>query len=145
MTATDHAVDTDGHEHISDMVYIKVAVVLAVLTAIEVFTYFESVHKAPDWLLILVLVTLMVVKFFLVAAYFMHSEVRERRVHEVHRRWACHRLSRLHRDGVLHGVAPRLERLGQGHLVVVPPVIASAWLLFAWQGGDHDNAHDSGS
>ena len=28
-----------------DWVYIKTAIVLAVFTAIEVFTYFESVHK----------------------------------------------------------------------------------------------------
>ena len=30
-----------------DWVYIKTALILAFFTAIEVFTYFESVHKAP--------------------------------------------------------------------------------------------------
>ena len=55
-----------------DWVYIKTAIVLAVFTAIEVFTYFESVHKAPEWLLVLTLSFLMVIKFFLVAAIFMH-------------------------------------------------------------------------
>ena len=75
MTATDHAPDTghDSHDaHVSDWVYIKIAIVLAILTAIEVFTYFESVHQMSDTLLVLTLTVLMVAKFILVAAYFMH-------------------------------------------------------------------------
>ena len=55
-----------------DWVYIKTALILAFFTAIEVFTYFESVHKAPEWLLVTTLSFLMVVKFFLVAGVFMH-------------------------------------------------------------------------
>lgn len=45
---------------------------LAVLTAIEVFTYFESVHNLSDAALYLVLTVLMVLKFAYVAAWFMH-------------------------------------------------------------------------
>ena len=74
MTATDHAPHVDpGKGWLKeDWVYIKTALWLGVLTAIEVFTYFESVHEAPEELLIIVLVVLMVVKFALVVAVFMH-------------------------------------------------------------------------
>lgn len=61
-----------SHDHPSDMTFVKVALVLGMLTAIEVFTYFESVHHMPDWLIIVSLLVLMVVKFYLVVAYFMH-------------------------------------------------------------------------
>jgi cytochrome c oxidase subunit 4 len=58
-----------GHEHgMSDIGYIKVALLLAVLTAIEVSTYY--VDFGPFF--IPVLLILMVVKFFIVVSYFMH-------------------------------------------------------------------------
>ena len=62
----------DSHAHPSDWQYIKIALLLAVLTAIEVFTYFESVHNLSDAALIAALTVLMVLKFFYVAAWFMH-------------------------------------------------------------------------
>jgi cytochrome c oxidase subunit 4 len=65
-TATDH------HDHPSDWTFIKVALLLGVLTLIEVGTYFESVHQAPDWLIIVALLVLMAAKFYFVVAYFMH-------------------------------------------------------------------------
>lgn len=52
----------------SDLGYIKVAILLAVLTAIEVSTYY--VDFGPFF--IPVLLILMVVKFFIVVSYFMH-------------------------------------------------------------------------
>lgn len=58
--------------HPTDWQYIKIALLLALLTAIEVFTYFESVHNLSDAWLIAVLVVLMVLKFGYVAAWFMH-------------------------------------------------------------------------
>ncbi len=72
MTATDHAVEAAHDEHPSDWVYIKTALWLGVFTGIEVFTYFESVHNMPDWLIRILLSVLMVVKFVMVAAIFMH-------------------------------------------------------------------------
>jgi cytochrome c oxidase subunit 4 len=60
----DHA--HDGH---SDLKYIKVAILLAVLTAIEVGVYYIDMSSAA---LTAILIPLMVVKFWLVAAYFMH-------------------------------------------------------------------------
>ena len=62
----------EAHGHPSDWQYIKIALLLAVLTAIEVFTYFESVHNLSDAALYLVLTVLMVLKFAYVAAWFMH-------------------------------------------------------------------------
>ncbi|MXW96694.1 MAG: cytochrome C oxidase subunit IV family protein [Acidimicrobiaceae bacterium] len=61
----------EGHAHPSDWAYVKIAVVLAAITALEVFTYFESV---VDWGVALVpsLIFMMVVKFYLVATWFMH-------------------------------------------------------------------------
>ena len=68
--------DTSQHEaehaHPSDWQYIKIALLLAVLTALEVFTYFESVHNLSDAVLYVVLTVLMVLKFVYVVAWFMH-------------------------------------------------------------------------
>ena len=70
MATTEQLAESPG-DNISwvkeDWIYIKTAIILAVFTGIEVFTYFESVHQAPDWLLVLTLSFLMVIKFFLVA------------------------------------------------------------------------------
>ena len=61
----------DDH-HPSDWEYLKIAGWLALLTLIEVGTYFESVHNLPRWALFVVLTVLMIVKFVMVGAYFMH-------------------------------------------------------------------------
>lgn len=59
------------HHHPSGWQYVKIAGVLAAVTALEVFTYFRSV---VDWGAALVpsLLVMMVVKFYLVATWFMH-------------------------------------------------------------------------
>ena len=64
----DHGED---HAHPSDWAYVKIAVALALITALEVFTYFETVL---DWGVALVpsLIIMMIVKFYLVATWFMH-------------------------------------------------------------------------
>ena len=61
----------EGHDHPSDWAYVKIAVVLAVVTGLEVFTYFETVL---DWGAFLVpsLIFMMIVKFYLVVTWFMH-------------------------------------------------------------------------
>ncbi len=66
-----HVDDADANHHPSDWEYVKVAAVLGLITAVEVFTYFESVL---DWgaFLIPSLLVMMVVKFWLVARMFMH-------------------------------------------------------------------------
>jgi cytochrome c oxidase subunit IV len=67
----DHTGDHgDGHAHDRD--YIKIAVILAVLTALETSTYFIDWfdgNATRQWLF---LGPLMTVKFFMVAWFFMH-------------------------------------------------------------------------
>jgi cytochrome c oxidase subunit IV len=69
------AVDTEEvheatHEHPTDRKYVQIAVILAVLTAAEIATYpAEEVLGAA---LIPILLVLMVIKFWYVAAFFMH-------------------------------------------------------------------------
>jgi cytochrome c oxidase subunit 4 len=69
----EHAVEVHAEHpaHPSDWTYVKVALLLGVLTGIEVFTYFRSVL---DWgrTLMPALMILMGIKFYLIAAYFMH-------------------------------------------------------------------------
>ena len=49
--------------------YVSIAVILAVVTAIEVAIYYV---RMADWMLITGLMVFAVVKFILVAAFFMH-------------------------------------------------------------------------
>ena len=69
-TAAGHH-DDEGHAHPSDWAYVKIATVLALVTSLEVFTYFRTVL---DWGAFLVpsLIFMMIVKFYLVATWFMH-------------------------------------------------------------------------
>jgi cytochrome c oxidase subunit 4 len=57
-------------QHTGDGMYWKIFIVLVVLTALEVLTYFMEEELGAA--LIPILIVLMVVKLFLVAAYFMH-------------------------------------------------------------------------
>jgi cytochrome c oxidase subunit IV len=59
-----------AHEvkHPTDATYVKVAAILAGLTALEVSTYFLDFGP----LFLPVLITLMVIKFLTVVSYFMH-------------------------------------------------------------------------
>ena len=65
---TDHSHDEHAEHGMSIAGYIKIAAILAGLTALEVSTYF--VDFGPAFLP--VLLTLMCVKFFIVVSYFMH-------------------------------------------------------------------------
>ncbi len=69
--ATDHPAHDHhdgGHDHPGDKQYVLIALVLGVLTAVEVLTYFIDFGGAANPLLIV----LMVAKFILVILYFMH-------------------------------------------------------------------------
>ena len=63
---TDHQ---DTHDHPSDLKYVKIAAILAALTAVEVLTYTFGLMGGA---LVALLVPLMIVKFAIVAGYFMH-------------------------------------------------------------------------
>ena len=73
-TPDEVAGDTHGdtHEHPSDRQYVRIALILGGLTALEVFTYFESVHHMGDAALYVLLTVLMILKFIYVVAWFMH-------------------------------------------------------------------------
>jgi cytochrome c oxidase subunit 4 len=71
-TATDVAAPPEehAHDHPSDLQYVKIAVILAVITALEVGTYF--IEEASTTLLLIVLIPMMTAKFLIVTGYFMH-------------------------------------------------------------------------
>ena len=66
----DHSPSADHAEHPSDLLYVKVAALLAFLTALEVGTYF--IEEASTQLLVGILFPLMIIKFGTVIMYFMH-------------------------------------------------------------------------
>ena len=66
-TATETHEDAQGHG-MSDAGYIKIAIILALITALEVSTYY--VDFGP--LFMPSLLIMMVVKFVMVVSYFMH-------------------------------------------------------------------------
>jgi caa(3)-type oxidase subunit IV len=74
MTTTDtHDVDAhdDHHEHPSDRSYVGIAIILAILTAIEVLMF--VIEDSLGATVVKVgLLALMVVKFWIVGSYFMH-------------------------------------------------------------------------
>jgi cytochrome c oxidase subunit IV len=59
-----------GHAHPSDRSYVGIALILAVITAAEVATYYLE-EELGSWLIPALLV-MMVVKFAMVAGWFMH-------------------------------------------------------------------------
>ena len=64
-----------AHDHPSDIMYVKVAAFLAVLTGLEVSTYFweDIFGSQPSTLaLVLVLFPMMAIKFGVVCGWFMH-------------------------------------------------------------------------
>jgi cytochrome c oxidase subunit 4 len=63
------------HTHPSDLQYVKIAAVLAVVTGLEVSTYFwkDIFGSTPSTMaLVLTLFPMMIFKFFMVTGYFMH-------------------------------------------------------------------------
>jgi cytochrome c oxidase subunit 4 len=58
------------HDHPSDLQYVKIAALLAFITALEVGTYF--IEEATTTLLVGILFPMMIAKFAIVAGYFMH-------------------------------------------------------------------------
>ena len=68
-TDVDHVHAESQHEHPSDATYIKVALILGFITAAEVGTYYIELSTE---LLLLLLLPMMIAKFGIVAAFFMH-------------------------------------------------------------------------
>jgi len=72
--AADQVPATAGHAHPAPRQYVLIAVVLCILTAIEVGMYYLE-GDVNDNLLIALLTVLATLKFFLVAAWYMHMKV----------------------------------------------------------------------
>lgn len=70
--ATSTQTETHEHAHPSDAKYIQIALILAVLTALETATYFIDWFEGNATRQWLVLAPLMIVKFSMVAWWFMH-------------------------------------------------------------------------
>ena len=73
--AAEHEVDATVHTHPTDLQYVKIAAFLAVLTALEVGTYFwEDIFgsQPSTAALLITLMPMMVIKFFVVCGWFMH-------------------------------------------------------------------------
>jgi cytochrome c oxidase subunit 4 len=68
-TSMEHVVDPHLHEHPSPRKYVNVAIILALITAIEVAIYYVSALKD---ILVPLLLALAFVKFIMVGLYFMH-------------------------------------------------------------------------
>lgn len=62
--------EQDRHDHPTDLKYVKIALILGALTALEVGTYF--VEDASTTLLVITLFPMMIAKFLIVTSYFMH-------------------------------------------------------------------------
>src|SRR3954447_20392828 len=79
-TETEHAehaesvvhVDEHAHAHPSDAQYVLIAAVLAFITGAEVLTYYVDFFKDHFQILLITLIPMMVIKFGIVAAFFMH-------------------------------------------------------------------------
>ena len=68
-TQTDHGTQHAEAHHPPDSFYVKVALWLGLVTAIEIAVSYIDI---PDWAIILSLVVLGAIKFIAVVAYFMH-------------------------------------------------------------------------
>jgi cytochrome c oxidase subunit IV len=68
-TSMEHVVDPHLHDHPSPRKYVNIAIILAIVTAIEVAIYYV---EALEDLLVPILLVLAVVKFIMVGLYFMH-------------------------------------------------------------------------
>jgi cytochrome c oxidase subunit 4 len=64
----EHAAHDDSHGHKPNIFYIKVALALAIVTAVEVALYYLDLGK----LYLPILLILMVIKFLTVVSLFMH-------------------------------------------------------------------------
>lgn len=72
MTVTEHDAELERHTHPSDAQYVLIAAILAVITAGEVATYYIDFFKKNFVATVAALIPMMIVKFALVAAFFMH-------------------------------------------------------------------------
>ena len=61
-----------AHAHPSDAQYVLIAAILAFITGAEVMTYYVDFFKEHFPVLLITLIPMMIIKFGIVAAFFMH-------------------------------------------------------------------------
>ncbi len=66
-----------GHAHPNELAYVKIALILAAITAIEVIIYYL---ESAGSILVPALLVLSAIKFITVVAYFMHLKFDDRRL-----------------------------------------------------------------
>jgi cytochrome c oxidase subunit 4 len=77
MNSTPHGADDEQHAHPNEMQYIKIAILLAIITLVEVAIYYID---ALEGVLVPALIVLSTVKFVFVVGYFMHLKFDDRRL-----------------------------------------------------------------
>jgi cytochrome c oxidase subunit IV len=70
-TAHEETVTGEGHEHPNDRKYVMIALILGAITAVEILFYYIE-DDLGNTVVITGLLLMMVVKFWIVAAFFMH-------------------------------------------------------------------------
>lgn len=75
-TGVDHESDAHGQHHPGDREYIRIAIILTIITAVEVAIYY--IEGIRDFLVPL-LIVLSVTKFAAVVGYFMHLKFDDKR------------------------------------------------------------------
>ena len=76
--ARDESREADPHhDHPKEREYIRIAIILAIITGIEVFIYYI---EALEGILVPALVALSTVKFLMVVGYFMHLKFDDKRL-----------------------------------------------------------------
>ena len=78
----DHAMhlskEDEGQEHLTQSAYVKIAIILAIITTIEVAIYYvDWFHRTKTLVPLLIIFSL--IKFVTVISYFMHLKVDDRR------------------------------------------------------------------
>lgn len=69
--------DATAHEHPSELTYIKIAILLAIITVAEVAIYYIEALRG---ILVPALIALSAVKFLFVVGYFMHLKFDDKRL-----------------------------------------------------------------
>ena len=69
--------DATAHEHPSEFTYIKIAIILAIITVVEVAIYYIEGLRG---ILVPTLITLSAIKFLFVVAYFMHLKFDDKKL-----------------------------------------------------------------
>jgi cytochrome c oxidase subunit 4 len=72
-----HGADDEQHAHPNEMQYVKIAILLAIITAVEVAIYYID---AIEPILVPVLIVLSTFKFVYVVGFFMHLKFDDKRL-----------------------------------------------------------------